>query len=57
MLSQQHAKQCNEAVVIEVQELKKKINEIKRANISRENSLLLQTLDTQLSEKLKSYSL
>ena len=43
----------NEAMIIEIQELKRKISEIKSAIISIENSLILETLDTQLSEKLE----
>jgi len=57
MLSHQHVKQYNEAIVTEVQELKRRIDEIKRSNISNKNSLLLQALDIQLSEKLKNYAL
>jgi len=56
MLSQQHINEDNIAIANEVQELKRKINELKSANISKESSLLLQTLDTQLSEKLKNYA-
>jgi len=46
-------KQYNSAIVNEVQELKRKIGEVKKSNISKESILLLQTLDTQLSEKLR----
>jgi len=57
MLSRQYVKKYNESITAEVQELKKRIDDVKKAGISSENSLLLQQLDIQLSEKLKNYSL
>ncbi|AOY76133.1 hypothetical protein [Clostridium formicaceticum] len=40
----------------EIQELKRKINEVKQARICEESSLLLQIFDIELSKKIETYT-
>lgn len=44
-------------IIDEIQKLKKKINELKKTQINENSSILLQTFDKELSNKIKHYTL
>ncbi|MCT4619397.1 MAG: hypothetical protein N4A62_08395 [Marinisporobacter sp.] len=43
-------------IINEIQELKNKITELKKSKISKNSSILLQTFDKELSNKIKYYT-
>ncbi|MCC5909588.1 MAG: hypothetical protein JJT76_04025 [Clostridiaceae bacterium] len=57
MLSNSTKNQFKKSIVTEIQELKRTLKEVKQKSINEENSLLLQTIDARLSEKIKDCTL